>query len=60
MFVIYSAFLVLSHPRFREKDINSIQQDTRINIRLGFLLSVFVWLIPAFYCLAVSNGWIAI
>ncbi len=57
LFVIYGAYLTFSHPRFKAADINNIEQDTRINIRLGFLLSVFVWIVPAYYCLAVTKGW---
>lgn len=58
LFVIYGAFLVLSHPRFKANDMNFIEKDTHLNIRLNFLLAVFVWAVPAYYALFVSKGWI--
>lgn len=60
MFVIYGAFVVLSHPRFRMRDLTAVEPYTRTNVRLGFLLSVFVWVLPAYYCLCVTNGWLGL
>lgn len=58
LFVIYGVFLAFSHPRFRAEDINLIEKDAYINIRINYLLSVFVWAVPAFYAMFVSKGWI--
>ena len=54
IFVLLLLFFILAHPRFRQKDITVLEQDTMVNIRIPFLVGVFAWIIPAFFCLSIA------
>jgi hypothetical protein len=51
IWVLLLVYFVMSHPRFAQKEITGVGQDTVLNIRIPFAVGVAAWVIPAFLCL---------
>lgn len=51
VWVILFVYFILSYPKFTQKDIQTIEPDTKVNIRIPFVVGVLAWAVPAFICL---------
>jgi hypothetical protein len=51
IFAVLLLTMILSHPKFMQKDVNVIEKDTMVNIRIAFIVAFLGWAVPSFICL---------
>lgn len=54
IFAILLLYMVFSHPKFAQQNLNVIEKDTVLNIRIAYIIAFLAWVIPAFVCLKVA------
>lgn len=45
-------YFICCHPKFSQKDLSVVEKDVAGNVRMPFYISVILWTIPAYICLA--------